>query len=181
MSNWQIVFVCILSLLVIAFIIVIILRYKNAVLNFAQKKQVKLMTEILCKDKTDEEKWVEIKHSFVKNDSPNYAKIHVILRKIYNSSETDKSVLDIVNRILEEKEFYFSMPSVYLAESIDALWKEIDKSSDTGLRDANMQLIRDVKIYCEATNENKKLDKIINILFELMEIASFILAILSVR
>lgn len=182
MSTWQIVFVCILSLLVIAFIIVLVLRYKNSAVNFAGKKQIQVMTKILAKSKTDDEKWLDIKHNFVKRDNPNYQKIRAILRKIsYNSNETANEVRETAKRVLENKEFYFSMPSASLAESIDTLLKKINTNTDSDLRDAGVQLIRDVEIYCEATNENKKLDKIINVLIELMEIASFILAILSIK
>ena len=181
MSTWQIVFICILSLLAVAFVVVIVIRYKKSTFIFAGKKNIKHMTDILRSDKSDEDKWIEITHTFAKGGNPNYSKIYAILWKIWNSNETDEKLRMGAQNILQMKEFYFSLPNKSLAQSVDALWSKINNCADQELRNANIQMLREVKIYCEAINKNNRLDKVITILIDLMEIAGFILTILSIR
>lgn len=180
MTEFQIILVCLLAVLGIAFVIVLFVRFnENSSITAMHltKKTSKVIDIFNCYD-SFEDQWMHIWPLFFKDGEVNYQKIESSLNYIINKDELS-DIHDKAIAILREKVAFSVFGDNEITEAIDEFRTSLNVCGQQVVKESGNKLIKKIQKYCKNNRNSKKYDLIIQWIFNAIEIVGLILAIVT--
>lgn len=180
MNALQIVLVCLLVILGIAFTIVLYIKFNESTTKklFVNNKTKRQVENALVSYEDIETIWNHIWTFYYNHGIIKYNKIDAVLTRIINETQNEEVRLKAIY-ILREKVHSHLYLDDSIAEAIDDFQKLINSSSHYDLKEAGNNLIKEVQRTCQKTQNSQKYDTIIQWLFNAIEIVGLVLAIIT--